>query len=191
MVLIAGDIFDVDNALLENDTELEKISEVFRGLRPKDGVYAVAGNHDPNTGNRLFKEFLDSSHIQLLDDEVKSLSAINLMGRTDAANNPRKPMEELRPLCDPAKPTVVIDHNPQHIQEAAAVDADLVLCGHTHRGQFFPVTLFTKWANGKHYFYGHEIFGKTHAIITSGVGFFQLPVRVGTSNEIADTQLQA
>lgn len=190
MVLIAGDIFDVDHALLENTAELEKISKAFRRLRTKGGVYAVAGNHDPKLGDRTFRKFMEDSCIRLLDDEVVSLPTMNLVGRTDAANNRRRPIEEFLPQCDPTKPIIIIDHDPQHIREAAAANADLVLCGHTHRGQFFPVTLFTKWANGKHYFYGHEFFGKTHAVITSGAGFFQLPVRVGTSNEIADIQLQ-
>ena len=51
------------------------------------------------------------------------------------------------------------------------------------------MTYFTKLANGKHYFYGCESFGKTRAVISSGAGFFQLPVRIGTSNEVVDIQL--
>ena len=84
---------------------------------------------------------------------------------------------------------MVLDHDPGKIPEAVSFGVDLVLCGHTHKGQFFPVTYFTKWANGKHYFYGHEVFGKTHAVICAGTGFFQLPVRLGTDNEAADIHL--
>lgn len=54
-----------------------------------------------------------------------------------------------------------------------------VLCGHTHKGQFFPATLFTKWAYGRRGFYGHFQTGETHSVVSSGTGYFQLPVRLG------------
>ena len=98
-------------------------------------------------------------------------------------------MESLATQIHPALPTIVLDHNPAGIRQAIPFQVDLVLSGHTHKGQFIPVTYFTKLANGKHYFYGHEQFGKTHAIISSGAGFFQLPVRIGTSNAIVDLHL--
>lgn len=190
LVVIAGDLFDTDNGILCEPDELKKISKKLRRIQAKNGVYAVMGNHDPKVTDKTMLRFLKAAHIKLLDNEVTALPQLNLVGRTDAGNNYREPLERLLAKADPNKPLVVVDHNPVGIDEAAEMGADLVLCGHTHRGQFFPVTIFTKWANGKHYFYGHELFGKTHAIISSGVGFFQLPVRIGTSNEIVDIRLQ-
>ena len=190
LVVIAGDILDVDNDILTDSAKLAEISGIFRNIKSRDGVYAVLGNHDPNVADERLTNFLQEAQIHLLHNETLQFPQINLIGRTDAANNIRKPMERLIHKIDGAKPVVVLDHDPQNIREAAAYGVDLVLCGHTHRGQFFPITLFTKWANGKHYFYGHEIFGKTHGIITSGAGFFQLPVRIGTSNEVVDIHLK-
>ena len=54
----------------------------------------------------------------------------------------------------------------------------------------FPITLFTKWANGKDCFYGHTVTDNAHRIVTSGIGFFELPMRLGTSNEIVDIVLR-
>ena len=68
--------------------------------------------------------------------------------------------------------------------------ASLVLCGHTHRGQFFPATIFTRWANGRRFFYGRESFGRTEAVISSGAGFFQLPMRIGTDSEVVEIRLE-
>ena len=161
MVLISGDIIDVDNAVL--------------------------GNHDPQADNPAFLRFLDLCHFTLLHNEVRAFPDFTLIGRTNGTHNLRSPLSELMKQASPARPVIVLDHDPQGIREAAA--AGLVLCGHTHRGQFFPVTWFTKWANGKHYFYGHETFGQTQAFISSGAGFFQLPVRIGTSNEVVDLHL--
>lgn len=190
LVVIAGDLFDVDNRILHDSEELKKISKKLRKIKAKYGVYAVMGNHDPKADNKTMLRFFKSAHIKMLDNSVVTFSQINLMGRTDEGNNERLPIESLQEKIVPNKPLIVIDHNPKGIDEAADHGADLVLCGHTHRGQFFPVNIFTKWANGKHYFYGYERFGKTHAIISSGVGFFQLPVRIGTSNEVVDIRIQ-
>ena len=86
-------------------------------------------------------------------------------------------------------PLIVIDHNPQGNDEAVQCGADLVLCGHTHRGRMFPVNLLTKWAYGAPRFGGHHSWGKTHAVISAGCSVFQLPVRVGTSNEVVAIDL--
>lgn len=189
LVVIAGDLVDVDNAILHCSAELEKIAGILREIRSLDGVYVVLGNHDPNAANEALCAFLSKAKITLLHNQVVQLPQFHLIGRTDAANNLREPMEKLLSQIDSSKPVVVLDHDPQGIREAAASQADLVLSGHTHRGQFFPVTLFTRWANGKHHFYGQEQFGRTHAVISSGAGFFQLPVRIGTSNEVVDIHL--
>ena len=82
------------------------------------------------------------------------------------------------------KPVVVIDHNPLGIEEGVEADVALLLCGHTHKGQFFPATLFTKWFYGARGFYGHFQTGKIHSVVTSGAGYFQLPIRIGTNSEI-------
>ena len=189
LVVICGDIVDVNNHILEEDSALTKISAILKTLYAKEGVFAVLGNHDPNIEHQKFKDFLMASNIQLLHNQVIHLSRLNLIGRTDSSNNHRCSLEALLDKIDWSKPAVVLDHNPDGIPEAVKWRMDLVLCGHTHKGQFFPVTYFTKLANGRRYFYGHEIFGRTHAVISAGAGFFQLPVRIGTSNEIVDIQL--
>lgn len=189
LVVICGDIVDVNNHILEDDSALAEISAIFQTLYAKEGVFAVLGNHDPNIKHQKFKDFLMASNIQLLHNQVIQLPKLNLIGRTDASNNYRCSLETLLDKIDRSKPAVVLDHNPEGIPEAVKMGVELILCGHTHRGQFFPVTYFTKLANGKHYFYGHEIFGRTHAVISAGAGFFQLPVRIGTSNEIVDIHL--
>jgi len=190
LLVISGDIFDVDNSLLERPDELRKISKEFRKIKSKEGVYAVVGNHDPEISNKAFEHFLKAAKIRLLDNDAKMLSKINIVGRTDEVNNERTELLDVISKVEAQKPIIVLDHKPENIADAVKHGADLVLCGHTHRGQMFPITVFTKWANGKKCFYGHHITGKTHSIITSGVGFFELPMRLGTSNEIVDIHLQ-
>ena len=190
LVVISGDIFDVDNSLLKDPVRLKHISKLFSKIKTKEGVYAVVGNHDPEISDKTFKHFLKAAKINLLDNDIKELSRITLVGRTDNANNERKALSDILLTVGANKPIVVLDHKPENIKEDIVGGANIVLCGHTHRGQMFPITLFTKWANGKDCFYGHTITGNAHSIVTSGIGFFELPVRVGTSNEIVEICLQ-
>ena len=124
---------------------------------------------------------------------IRGLSIIHILclaGRTNGANNFREEAKKFYQGFDKRMICVALDHDPAGIPEAVEAGMDLVLCGHTHKGQFFPSTLFTKWANGKDYFYGYMIFGKTHAVITSGAGFFQLPIRVATNHEVVSIFLE-
>lgn len=189
IVVIAGDIFNGDNGLLDDSTRLKEISKEFCKLKTKEGIYAVAGNHDPKTNNKPFKYFMKDAGIKILNNDVQILSEINLMGRADDTHNVRSKITDILPKADIDKPIVVLDHKPENIFDSAKYDVDLVLCGHTHKGQFFPITIFTRLANGKEFFYGYYKHGKTHSIITSGVGFFELPMRLGSSNEIADIKI--
>ena len=122
----------------------------------------------------------------MLNNKAVELSEFILAGRTDAANNERKQIREILTGAKCEKPVILVDHDPQGILEAQQYGIPLVLCGHTHKGQFWPMDFFTKWANGEHYFYGQETFGNTQAIISSGAGYFNLPLRVGSDNEVVE-----
>ncbi|MDO5133040.1 MAG: metallophosphoesterase [Eubacteriales bacterium] len=90
----------------------------------------------------------------------------------------------------PAHYLLVLDHDPGGITEAVSCDADLVLAGHTHRGQFFPTALITQFSYEKGYFYGlaqtiNEATGHiTTSVVSSGAGYFQTPIRIGSDSEI-------
>ena len=62
-----------------------------------------------------------------------------IVGRDDILGNPaRKGISELFAGVDTEKPKIVIDHNPLGIEDAVKAGAALILCGHTHKGQFSP-----------------------------------------------------
>jgi predicted MPP superfamily phosphohydrolase len=84
------------------------------------------------------------------------------------------------------KPIVVLDHQPTQFAEIEAAGADLVLCGHTHKGQFFPGNLMTKQIYkklGAHYGYWQG--NSLQAVVTSGAGYWGPPVRIGTNSDVA------
>jgi len=145
--------------------------------------------------------FLKEAGITLLQDEVAVIREnMYIAGRRDARpigmNAQRKTAAELcsvivdgtvQPDNETPRTLIVLDHQPTQFAEIEAAGADLVLCGHTHRGQLFPVNLITKSMYRKmgaaHYGYWR---GKTlQAVITSGAGYWGPPLRVATNSEVA------
>lgn len=182
MVLIAGDTFDHEAF---GHCDMAGIHEALCDLAPKEGVYAVLGNHDPASDTAAVRTFFEEAGICLLVDEWVETDAVVLAGRDDIVTNPaRVSLEALLREAPVDKPLLVMDHNPLGLAEADSAGATLTVCGHTHKGQFFPATLFTKWAYGARGFYGHHVRDGHHSVVTSGAGYFQLPVRIGTDSEI-------
>lgn len=191
LVVLAGDLFDGAQAGAFFDQAAAAAE--FRRIQARDGVVFATGNHDPATSDPEFRAFLRNANITLLNDCAFMLGALVVVGRNDALSvrepDRRRPLFTVTSGYQHCRPMVVVDHNPQGVDDAVALEADLVLCGHTHRGQMFPITLFTKWAYGTERFWGHHQLGKTHVIISAGCSVFQLPIRVGTDNEVVTVDL--
>lgn len=189
LIVISGDILD---GYLPSDQELQGIADVLRQLRSKFGVYAVSGNHDPAGTEPKFCRFLKKSGIHFLYNDSVTLDEWNIVGRTGIVDmkGGRIPLAHILQYTDPRKPTIVLDHDPQGIREAVDCGVDLILCGHTHKGQFFPMNIFTKLANGSQYFYGYAVNENTQSIISAGTGFFDMPIRIGTDSEIVEIHVE-
>lgn len=182
LILIAGDTFDVKAFECCN---LPKLEQIFRKLHSKEGVYASLGNHDPLSSDKEVKAFFQKSGICLLTDEKAETQDFYVIGREDVTSCPnRKSLAEILSQKREKKPEIVLDHNPGGIEEAIKNKVALVLCGHTHKGQFFPATFFTRLAYGKKDFYGYAKRGETQSIVSAGTGYFQMPMRIGSNSEI-------
>lgn len=191
LVVIAGDLFDGSQA--GGYFDQEAAAGQLRRIQAKNGVVFVPGNHDPATTDPNFRAFLRACRISMLNDCGLLLGRLAILGRNDAISvrepDRRRPLQMVMSGYQHYHPILVVDHNPQGADEAAACGADLVLCGHTHRGQLFPITLLTKWAYGSKRFWGHHQLGNTHVVVSAGCGVFQLPVRIGTDNEVVSIDL--
>ena len=182
LVLIAGDTFDVKAFECCN---LPKLEEMFRKLHSKEGVYASLGNHDPLPSDRKVREFFEKAGISLLIDEKAETRDFYVIGREDVTSCPdRKSLAEILPKERGKKPEIVLDHNSGGIEEAIKNKVALVLCGHTHKGQVFPATFFTRRAYGKKDIYGFAKREETQSIVSAGTGYFQMPMRIGSNSEI-------
>lgn len=178
VVLIPGDLVDDDIVHYVK----QGIPAILQGIQAP--VYASLGNHDLlEAGDSTLIDTLEASGMTvLLDESVKLGGDLMLVGRKDASDPGRMPIEQLMQGADPASPVILLDHQPDDLDAEEAAGADLVLSGHTHRGQVFPGGLIT----GRIYEndYGYLKKGRLQSIVTSGYGFWGLPLRIGTRSEL-------
>ncbi|WP_309121458.1 metallophosphoesterase [Paenibacillus sp.] len=184
LVLLPGDLLDDDLAPFVKD----KLADVFRGFRARLGVYAVTGNHDPfgGSGGAAFAEAMASSGIRMLMDETLDVGGeLTLVGRLDRSAGRyglrRADLEPLLAGADRRRPVVLMDHQPLGFAEAEAAGVDLMLSGHTHRGQLAPGHLITRRLFDLDW--GYVSRGAFHAIVSSGYGFWGPPIRIGSRSE--------
>ncbi len=193
LICIAGDIFDSSFHAMANP---QRAKELLQSLTALHGVYASLGNHDAGETFPQMVAFLKECNITLLDDKAVEIDGrLILAGRLDHSpiggygTNARKPLGEVLTGMNTALPVVMLEHNPTHGDSYSLTDADVILSGHTHKGQIFPANLFTKFIYTKDYGYYRESPNHPHRIITSGAGIWGMPMRVGTNSEIVTIKL--
>lgn len=189
LIVFAGDIVDRDIRILERDN----FGELLSRLRAPLGVYAVTGNHEFIAGAGESVEYLSRQGITFLRDRaVKIADSFYLAGREDVTVRRRGgdevALREILAGTDDRCPVILLDHQPRRLEEAAAEGVDLVLCGHTHHGQLFPLNLVTSalypvsWGYGK--------LGETQVYVTGGAGTWGPPVRIGNTPEIVHLKVE-
>jgi uncharacterized protein len=207
LVVIAGDVFDNNYNAIDNP---KSIINELKKIKAKYGVYAVYGNHDIEEpilagftfnlknnkaySNPKMEEFLNSSNIKLLRDEVILIdNKYYLVGRLDYHKyglevEKRKTIEELLENVDKTKPIFVLDHEPYELEELSNNGVDLDLSGHTHNGQMFPSNIFIKliWKNA----HGLLKINNMYSVVTSGIGVYGPNMRVGTTAEVVNINIK-
>ena len=201
-VVIAGDIFTSSYAALSNP---EEYARALRGIQTRYGVFAVYGNHDveetlfggfpisPISEAFRTKEmeqfFMDCGFTVLYDETAEIADGmVQITGRADGEKAGDGTADRMSPsqvleAVDQEKAVIVLQHEPVEFKALKECGADLALCGHTHAGQIFPGNLIVPFFNENAY--GYKNVGGLDTIVTSGVGYYGPPLRVGTNSEIA------
>ena len=189
IIFISGDFFDGNFNALQNQ---EKARDLLKTLTPEYGTYLAWGNHDAGDSFEKMQEFALSANIKILEDEVFVIQdMLSIIGRKDATpiGNQgilRQNIDDDIVNLEKELPVIVVDHQPSNINEYAY--ADLVLSGHTHQGQIFPGNLITRHIYTVDYGY-YKMNEGTHIIVSSGVGTWGPPMRLGTVSEIVEIDI--
>ena len=180
LIIIAGDLVD-NNAL---PLEKERMWEEINKLQAPLGTYFCLGNHEYLSGIDPSMNFLRKTNMHLLIDSSAVINnSFQLIGRDDKqGNHKRKPLKDLVKDTDSTLPIILLDHEPYHLNEAEENEIDLQLSGHTHHGQIFPGNLVTDIMY--EISYGYKQKGNTHYFVSSGLGLWGPPFRIGTQSEV-------
>ena len=143
VVILAGDVVD------DNINKIGDIVDLLGGLRAKDGVYFVSGNHEFYAGYRdsllalkkLGFRQIENSGVDLGDiylagiPDWRTARRIGLLIRLDAALAKAKPNQF----------KILASHTPANFGNEN--NFDLQVAGHTHGGQIFPFHILSAWHN--------------------------------------------
>lgn len=185
VVLIAGDIIDLSiRPLVE-----ERMAEEFRRLEAP--VYACLGNHEYFTGESLVQQFYRDAGINLLRDSCITFGDLLIIGRDDRSNPHRQALGKIIANQRQTLGThfsVLLDHQPFHLEQAERAGIDFQFSGHTHRGQVWPIS----WITDRLYecSFGAWQRGTTRYYVSSGMGIWGGKFRLGTRSEyiVADVK---
>lgn len=181
-LLIAGDIVDSSiRPVLDDDMAAE-----FHRLHIP--IYAIYGNHDYYASINRDSAFCKEAGITVLRDRTVHIAGVTIVGRDDRTNNHRQSLQQLMKNVDHSQYTIVLDHQPYHLEEAERCKADYEFCGHTHYGQVWPLS----WITNIVYecAFGPYKRGITHYYVSSGLGIWGAKLRIGTQSEyiVADIE---
>jgi len=179
VILFGGDL--IDHSM--RPVLAQRMDEELRDLRSTYGVYGVFGNHEYYGNAKLAAEFYAKAGITLLTDTAVTVAdRLILAGRNDISQRHRKPLEEIISGFNKNLPRILLDHNPARLADAENNHIDLQISGHTHNGQIFPLNYLVNRMYPLAY--GYHKSGKTHYYVSSGLGLWAAPVRIGTKSEI-------
>jgi hypothetical protein len=189
VVLLLGDLMNEETILPER----ERLPAVLAGIHARYGVFTCLGQHEFFVGLKNSLAIFEAGQVRVVEDEAvlvaDSFYLVGRGGRGYFSNSRRRPpLGQILKDADMSRPVILMDHTPIGLNEAADAGVDLQLSGHTHAGQVFPATLVNGFlyeiGNG----YGRK--GKTQYYVTTGVGVWSPPARIGSTAEIAQMRIK-
>ena len=179
LIIIGGDL--IDNSLLP--LYQQKMTEELSQLKAPMGIYMAPGNHEYISGIEECERFLKDTPIQLLRDSIVTLpNGLQIIGRDDRSNRHRLPIAQLMKQADPAKPTLLLDHQPYEVAKKDSLGIDIQFSGHTHHGQVWPMSLLVD--NMYEQSHGYRKWGHSHVYVSGGLSLWGPPFRIGTDSDM-------
>lgn len=127
---------------------LTGLSELLGGVEATYGSYAITGNHEYYAGLAKAVAFTRNAGFTILRNEAVEAGPITIAGaddRTAVQLKLAKPVNEAELLAGLPRDRFILflKHQPRIDQSSIGL-YDLMLSGHTHKGQIFPFNLATR-----------------------------------------------
>ncbi|XP_001378598.1 transmembrane protein with metallophosphoesterase domain [Monodelphis domestica] len=205
ITVIVGDLSDSEASSLR--MAVEPLGRLYSRL----GTYFVTGNHEYYTSDvSNWFELLKSLKVQPLHNENVKITASGTTSATsgdnwiclagvddieaDILHYSGHGMDLSKALndCTPEHATILLAHQPLAAKWAlqARPDINLILSGHTHGGQIFPLNVGAYLLNP--FFAGlYKVGQSTFVYVSRGTAYYGIPMRLGSRAEITEIILRS
>ncbi|MEU4427536.1 metallophosphoesterase [Actinoplanes sp. NPDC024001] len=185
IVAVVGDLVD------DTVEELGAAAAPLRGIRSRQGTYFVTGDHEYYSGYESWIDEVRDLGMRPLRNERVALGALDLAGVNDTTGGMYGDAPDFPKTFadrDPARPVVLMAHQPVQAVEAARYGVDLQVSGHTHGGQMFPFDAVVRLQQPL--LSGYGTVDGVPVYVTNGAGFWGPPVRVGAPPQVTLIELR-
>lgn len=178
-VFLTGDLFD------GSAVNLDRLTQPWAGFSAPLGSYFVTGNHEQFSSPTKYLEAVKQSGFRILNNEKITVDGLQIVGvhYRETVNVERFRSILKQAALDRGVASILLVHTPDRMAVAEEEGISLQVCGHTHRGQFFPWTLAVLRIYGA-FAYGLNRFRSLAVYTSCGAGTWGPPYRVGTTPEV-------
>lgn len=192
LIVLTGDM--IDGAIRDRLADVEPL----RGLRARDGVYTIPGNHEYFFGEQAWMQHfaglglrpLANSHVVI----ERGGARLVLAGVTDLTapqtGAPAPDVGQALAGAPAGLPIILLDHQPKNARLAAALGVDVQLSGHTHGGLVAGLDRLFALANGG-FVSGLYAVGGMQLYVNNGTALWPgLALRLGRPSELTRITLR-
>lgn len=178
-ILHAGDFYDGPIV------PTEPITAIWKDLITQIPMFYTPGNHEAYGDYKKFVQSVRDAGATVLDDKLTEYDGVQIAGTLyHPGKEPKEVAEALHNLSiDTSKATILINHPPTAFEAPLAHGVNLIVSGHTHQGQFWPLHYITHLVYGV-YDYGMHPYKDLTSITSTGIGTYGPAMRLFNSPEI-------
>lgn len=170
-VVITGDLFDGSMEITPD------VLEPFKDLSMP--IYYILGNHELMFDKQYILDTINKSNIQYIGGQTITIDGVNLYGYDFHFGEQVVPNMSM----NDKGLNILLKHVPDvSIDELSRHNVDIMLSGHTHGGQMFPLQIPTYLQNK--YFGGLYRKGNICVYVSTGVGTALIPMRTSSHSVI-------
>jgi predicted MPP superfamily phosphohydrolase len=187
LLVVTGDLVDLD------PSHAPAVARAIADLAPRDGTWAILGNHDYYAGADDVSAAVRAAGVNLLVNEGRVIrgrdgGGFALLGVDDLGarsyGRPGPMLHDALASVPPDLARVLLSHRPETFKVFAG-QAALQLSGHTHGGQIAPARVVMTYPAGLYERDGSTLY------VNRGLGVAGPPVRLGIPPEITKIVLVA
>jgi hypothetical protein len=188
-VFLTGDYFSGPDTMRRY---LGSFRDALSRLKPKIGVFAVAGNHDHWSSFETIAEALEGAGVELLANSNRRVKLkgeeLVVVGIDDLWSRRAEPSKAFKDVAA-TDPTIVLAHNPDTALYTRHLNPGVMLSGHTHGGvvriPFYGSPLRSILRIGKQFYAGLNLYEDFYIYTNRGLGTFWVRIRINCRPEIS------